>query len=34
MSLKLEKARAYEKEHSKKIIGEMRPAFHLSPYVG
>lgn len=34
MSLKLEKARAYEKEHSKKIVGDMRPAFHLSPYVG
>ena len=34
MSLNLEKARAYEKEHSKKIIGDMRPAFHLSPYVG
>lgn len=34
MSEILEKAREYEREHSKKIVGDMRPEFHLSPYVG
>ena len=34
MSQVLEKARTYEKEQAKKIVGDMRPAFHLTPYVG
>ena len=34
MSKALEKARTYEKEQAKKIVGDMRPAFHLTPYVG
>ena len=33
MSKALEKARTYEKEQAKKIVGDMRPAFHLTPYV-
>lgn len=34
MSQVLEKARTYEKEQAKRIVGDMRPAFHLTPYVG
>ena len=34
MSEILEKAREYEKEHSKKIVREMRQEFHLTPYAG
>jgi beta-fructofuranosidase len=34
MSKLLEKARAYEKEQYDKISSDLRPKFHLTPWVG